>query len=282
MANIISLKRRIKAAQNVSKTTRAMQMIAASKLKRAQTAALSSRPYVEKLSSITQYISHNIEDTKKHPYIKPPGDMKKSLVIVLSPDKGLCGGLVTNLLREFLKYTQRDSQNQYIVVGKKLETKVAKLSNEVIASFSFGTITPAFDMVYPISKLINDYYLSQKVGNVKVLFTHFQSIFTQVPKIQTLLPIQLPPDEETKQNIQYLFEPKMEEMLPDLLKHYLEMNLYQFLVESFVSEQGSRMIAMQNATTNANDIIDYLRLEYNKSRQAKITNEILDLAGAQV
>ncbi len=280
MASTIHLRRRITAAQNVSKTTRAMQMIAASKLKRAQDAAVSIRPYVEKLSSLTQTVASRVENKSQFPYLEERLDTKKALLIVLSPDKGLCGGLITNLMREFLRFQDSEQQAQYLVIGKKAETQVAHLKSEVVASFAFGTTLPTFDMVYPISKLVDEYYISKQVDTVKILTTRFTSIFTQTPNVSTLLPIQLP--ETLDQNSSFsLFEPSVSEMLPDLLKHYIEMSLYQSLLESFVSEQAARMISMQNATDNANDIIEDLRLEYNKTRQAKITSEILDISGAK-
>lgn len=281
MASLLQLKGRIKAAQNVSKTTKAMQMIAASKLKRAQDAALSARPYVEKLTTLSNQVVSRVDTDQVHPYMKNAATSGKTLLVVLSPDKGLCGGLITNLLREFLNYTKISPENSYIVVGKKLETQVTRLEKEVIASFRFGTITPTFDMVYPISRLIDDYFLSGKVDGVKILGTHFTSVFTQTPKITVLLPITGAQLQENKTEPFTLFEPSVEEILPSLLKHYLEMTIYQHLLESFVSEQASRMIAMQNATDNATDIIDDLKLEYNKTRQTKITSEILDITGTK-
>ena len=282
MASLLLLKQRIKGAQNVSKTTRAMQMVAASKMKKAQEATLSTRPYVEKLSEINHNLLEKLDNENNHPYLLNKSVTGKSLIIVLSPDKGLCGGLITNLLREFVKNQKTDLGADYIIVGKKAITKVAHLTKDIIASFNFSTSTPTFDMVMPLTKLIDEHYLSGNVDSVKILYTNFDSIFTQVPKIATLLPLTVTDnetDEKDKESTdsEYIFEPSISDILPDILKHYLEMSLFQFLLESFVSEQGARMISMQNATSNANDIISDLQLEYNKTRQAKITSEILDL-----
>lgn len=285
MASILVLKRRIQAAQNVSKTTKAMQMIAASKLKKAQDATLMSRPYVEKLTNLSQNIIQKIDkDVISHPYIKQELKAEnKTLLLVLSPDKGLAGGLITNLIREFLEYTKIDKNISYIVIGKKLQGKVVHLSREIIASFNFGATLPSFDAVYPISKLINDYYLNGKVTSVKILFAQFTSIFTQTPMISTILPVSVPLEKEEKAiNDFALFEPNVKEILPNLLNHYLEMTIYQNLLESYVSEQAARMISMQNATDNAKDIISDLQLEYNKTRQAKITSEILDIGSGEI
>ncbi|MDP3988295.1 MAG: ATP synthase F1 subunit gamma [Candidatus Levybacteria bacterium] len=278
MASLIFLKRRIQAAQNVSKTTRAMEMVAASKLRKAQEATLSVRPYVEKLSHLSHEISSKITEEKSHPYIEQR--IGKTLLIALSPDKGLCGSLTGNLIREYIDFRDEVKDAVYLTVGKKMEASLVKFKNEIIASFAFGSSLPGFEMVYPIVRLIDEYYLSKKVANVKILYTHFTSIFTQTPKITTILPIILPKETEEKTNGFHLFEPSAEEILPSLLKHYLEMNIYRQLLESYVSEQASRMITMQNATNNARDIIEDLKLEYNKSRQAKITSEILDISSA--
>lgn len=288
MATLLTLRRRIKSAQNVAKATKAMQMIAASNLRKAQNAALSSRPYVGKLTTLAQDVSKKAGEVK-HPYITPPGMTRKTLVVALSPDKGLCGGLITNLLKEFFNYAKNGPDSTYIVIGKKLENQIIKLKSEVLATFVFGTTLPKFDAVFPIVKLVNDQYLSGNVTSVKVLYTDFGSVFSQTPKIANLLPISLEnteeatpvKSEESSEASFQLYEPSISELLPSLLNHYLEMSLYQFLLESYLSEQAARMFAMQNATNNAKDIIEGFKLEYNKTRQAKITSELLDISGGR-
>lgn len=279
MANLLSLKRRISAASNVSKTTRAMQMIAASKLKKAQNATIAGRPYVEKLSEISQNLSYKLEKKYVHEYMKKPSETNKTLVIVLSPDKGLCGGLVTNLIRELINFDSQNSNNIYLTVGKKVETATVNLKKEIIASFKFGTTLPSFDMVEPITRIIDEYFLGKKINSVKIISTSFLNVFSQKPKTFNLLPIEFP--KEKPDLIPFtLFEPTSEKLLPPLLRHFLEMTIYQHLLENYASEQGARMFAMQNATDNALEIVSDLRLEYNKGRQEKITNEILDIGSA--
>lgn len=280
MANILILKRRINAARNVSKTTKAMQMIAASKLKRAQNAVNSSKPYVSKISSIIENIMEESKNNYTNPYLKPVNNTGKTLLIILSPDKGLCGSLVTNILKEFIRYQDDAPETSYVVVGKKLEGQVIHFNKEIVASFPFGTTTPSFDRVYPLLEIINKYYLGGHVDSVKVLNPEYINLFTQKPRVTTLLPIVLNADErEMKNDDFYLFEPNKKVLLDSLINHYLEMNVYHQLLESFLSEQAARMMSMQNATTNANDIVSDLQLEYNRTRQAKITSELLDIAG---
>lgn len=280
MASLLTLKRRITAAQNVSKTTRAMQMIAASKLKKAQDAALSARGYAQKLISLSQNVSVTIENRNLHPYMSSRKDAKKSLLVVVAPDKGLCGGLITNLLKRFMELRQQTTNFEYIVVGKKVEGKIIHFGNgDITAAFPFGTTLPSFDMVYPIIRIIDDLFTKKRVDSVEILYSNFVSIFTQEPKVDTLLPITIANDAGVKKDgASYIFEPNLNLVLGSLLKHYLEMSVYSVLLENFASEQASRMIAMQNATTNAKEVIEELRLEYNKQRQAKITNEILDIS----
>ena len=279
MATILSLKRRIKTGQNVSKSTRAMQMIAASRLRRAQEAATLGKPYVEKLSSISRNLSGRLENDNTHGYMKINENNNKKLIIVVSPDKGLTGALVSNLLREVSNFNV-NKEDYYIVIGKKAESAVISLGKNVIASFPFGSTLPAFDTVYPIAKIIDDYFLTEKVSEVKIISTKFTSVFSQTPTVTDVLPVKLSDDTEKNGNNVMLFEPNLSELLPSLLQHYLEMIIYQSLLENYASEQASRMIAMKNATDNALDLIEELKLEYNKSRQEKITNEILDISSA--
>lgn len=284
MANTLALRRRIKTAQNVSKTTRAMQMIAASKLKRAQEAAVSARPYVTKLVSVTQSLApkDNVTDDSLSPYMKISKASGKTLYIVISPDKGLCGGLNTNLIREYLHF--RGENSLFVTVGKKIEN-IAASNKNLIASFPFGNTLPSFAAVLPIIKIIDEYFLTGKVDNVKILTTHFNSVFSQSPKVTDFLPVKLTEInavEEADKLSSRIYEPSQKDLLPALLKRYIEMVLFQHFLENYASFQAAQMIAMQNATNNAKDIVNALQLLYNKARQEKITKEILDITSAAV
>lgn len=283
MASIQALQRRIKTAQNVSKTTRAMQMIAASKLKKAQDAALSSRSYVEKLMAVTANLTKRVEKAELPLYMKQPKQTGTTLYILISPDKGLCGGLVTNLTREVIRLAKVD--DAIITIGKKIESPAARITKNIIASFPFGNTLPAYDFVYPIAKIIDEQFSTGKIAKVVLVSTHFVNLFSQKPHATDLLPITPKEIDVTGNNASdafQLFEPDLESILPELLKRYMEMSLYQEILESYLAEQSARMLSMQNATNNAKEIIEDLKLEYNKSRQAKITNEILDITGGAV
>ena len=277
MANLLILKRRIKTAQNVSKTTKAMQMIAASKLKRAEQSALSSRPYVEKLTQISRSISQKVDEEEKNDYMRPITPTDEKLIILVSPDKGLCGGLNTNLARELLKFTKENKKLIYITVGKKASGIVRSFGGNILASFEIGTTLPSYDLVYPVMALIDEQFLGRKVSSVYTLNSNFNSFFSQNPLLKKILPVQFESEEELQK--ESLFEPSAKTLLPGLIRHYLEMSIYQSFLENYLSEQAARMIAMQNATENAKEIIEELKLLYNKKRQEKITSEILDISG---
>lgn len=279
MASLLSLKKRIQTAQNVSKTTKALQMIATSKLKKAQDAALLSRPYVDKLSEVSKQLTSKVDKQFLHDYMQKNEKVNKQLLIVMTPDKGLCGGMITTLAREIISFDNK-YKPYFITIGKKAELIVSKISKDIIASFPFGTSLPPFEVVYPITKIMDEYFLTKKVSHVKILTTKFVNLFTQVPAMKTILPVDIEEEMEKAKNPYTSFEPNVTDILPALLKQYLEMMVYQSLLETYASEQGARTIAMKNATDNALMVIDELKLDYNKTRQEKITNEILDISGS--
>ena len=281
MADTLALRRRIKTAQNISKTTRAMQMIAASKLKKAQHAALASRPYTDELITLASHLAGNKVDTDdSHPYLGKKERTGKTLYIFIGPDKGLCGGMVTNLLKEYMT-AKKDDKASFVAIGKKMEGPIAG-GKKLVGSFHFGTSLPAFEQVYPVIEIITQQYLQGDIDAVKIVSTEFISVFAQTPKIIDLLPVQLDPKEAESISAETLFEPTTGELLPELLRRYIETVIYQQFLESYASYNGAQMIAMQNATNNAKDIVSDLQLLYNKARQEKITKEILDISSAAV
>lgn len=281
MADTLALRRRIKTAQNISKTTRAMQMIAASKLKRAQNAVVASRPYVEAITALTQSLApQDTTSSDLHPYMQEKKTSGKTLYVCIGPDKGLCGGMITNLLKEFLKL-RHDEHALFVSIGKKLQGPLASAGKNLLASFLFGTTLPKFSDVVPVLEIINEAYLSGQVDRVKIVTTHFNGVFSQTTTVVDLLPIKVNPD-TTSLPQDSLFEPSKAALLPALLKRYLEMVMYQQFLETYASYNAAQMIAMQNATNNAKDIVNELQLLYNKARQEKITKEILDISSAAV
>jgi F-type H+-transporting ATPase subunit gamma len=211
------------------------------------------------------------------------GESNKTLLIVFAPEKGLCGALATNMANELSKLSASNKDLMYIVtIGKKIENSIKFLQNTVVASFPLGTTLPQFNMVFPVLQIIDDYFLNGKVSKVQILFPKFTSLFTQSPSIETLLPIEVSKDKQEETGSYTVFEPQPQDILPSLLRHYLEILTHQYLMETYLSEQASRMLSMKNATDNAAEIIESLQLEYNKSRQEKITSELLNTEGASL
>lgn len=278
--NLQLLKRRIKTSQNIAQISKAMEMISASKIKRAQTQASNNKPYTERINSIVDRVVRNA-DTEKftHPYITE-NDSPTTLVIAISPDRGLCGSLNTNL---FKKISELENEKVKIVtIGKRIGNFSARFEFELLASYQMGNTLPDYSLVYQVKRIIDEGLENKTFSRVSLLYADFVSLFTQQPIIKTLLPFSMEklgelPDEDENS----LFEPGQDELLTELLPYYLEVQLYNALLQAYTSEQAARMMAMQNAKKNAFDIADYLTLVYNKSRQERITNEILDLANSK-
>lgn len=280
--NLQILKNRIKSASNISKIAKAMEMISASKIKKAQDAVENNRPYSEKITEIVEKALASVDlESFSHEYLKINNSNKK-LLVAISPDKGLCGSLPTNLTKKLSELIDKDTL--IITIGKKIAKFASKSGGQLIASFPMGTALPQYSNIFPIIDLINQYFMGGKVGSVAIVLTEFKSIFLQVPHVTQLLPL-IPAIGQT--NIEkieptgYSFEPNINVVLQELLPYFIEVKLYYYLIHAFTSEQAARMIAMQNAKNNALDIADFLTLTYNKARQAKITNELLDLANVQ-
>lgn len=274
--NLQLLRRRIKTSKNIAQIAKAMEMISASKIKKAQEAVQNNKPYAQKILDFTTRLSQNSEKTFTHPYLTSNNSTEK-LFVIFSPDRGLCGALNTNLAKAFM---QIPNDAHVIVNGKRAGQFIAKMGITPVAAFDSGTTLPGYQRVYEIVELINEYFLTKKVGSVEVIYADFESFFTQTPTQKTILPLQLPEGDVPASS--YIYEPTPELLLAEILPYYLEINLFSILLESYTSEQAARMLAMQNAKNNALDIAEFLTLSYNKFRQEKITNEILDLNSSQL
>lgn len=269
------LSRRIKTSKNIAQIAKAMEMISASKIKKAQKAVEANKPYAARIVALTQSIIAHLDLEKFHHAFIDGNNSDKTLIIALSPDKGLCGSLNTNLFKKFIELENKDTK--FVTIGKKISQFASKLTSELLSTSNMGTVLPEYMIVYQLIEIINKEYLSGNVGKVQILFNQFNSIFSQEPVIKTILPIEILPVEE---QLSFVFEPKAEEIISDLLPYYLESVLYNAILESYTAEQAARMVAMQNAKNNALDIADYLTLTYNKQRQEKITSELLALGNS--
>ncbi|MEK7129845.1 MAG: ATP synthase F1 subunit gamma [Patescibacteria group bacterium] len=282
MANIRLIKRRIKSAGNIAQITRAMELVAASKMKRAQALAVAGKTYAQKIHDMVVRLAAKAE-AEKHPLLRRAGGANgKRLLVLLSTDKGLCGGLNTNLFR-FLLTEYPDLKNVHAVsVGKKGTAMLVRTGAQLMADFS-DTI-PRAAAVPALVALITQSYTSGTYDLVDVVFSEFISVARQQPRIKRLLPITIEslPEKEKDLPIELLIEPSVDEVFEALLPHYIENQLRDALFQAEASEHSSRMIAMRNATDNAMALMEDLTLLYNKARQEKITYEITDMVTARL
>lgn len=284
MANLRDIKKRINSVKNTSKVTHAMELVSAAKMRKSQEAALASRPYAIALNTILSEVRTNA-GTLKHSLLSE-NKKEDQLIIFLTTDRGLVGGLNINLFREITKEKPANSpKTKYVTVGKKGLNFITKSNSEVIASFNSDEFT-LIELSRTLTKIATDSFVKNEVGSVKVAYPDFQSTVKQVPTVKQILPIELPEEtEETKkasgdyENL--LFEPNAEAILKNILPHYVLTKIYQTLLEAKASEHSARMVSMKNATDAAGDLIEDLTLTYNQARQEAITKELLDIVTAQ-
>ena len=281
MANIRLIKGRIKSAKNISQITKAMELVAASKMRKAQAQALSGKLYASKIYEMVIRLSSKVELVTHPLLVKPSGVTGRRLVILLSTNKGLCGGLNTNLFRYLLVQYDGLSRNDYVVFGKKGVHFLVQSKAAVVADFSQSI--PFSNGIQALTELVTKEFLAQKYDGVDLVYNEFISALRQNPKKKTILPLSIsgavPLKEDTKET---LVEPSYQEVFDELLPHYLENQLRDALLQSEASEHSARMVAMRNATDNADSLASELTLVYNKARQEKITYEITDMVTARL
>jgi F-type H+-transporting ATPase subunit gamma len=287
MASTRDIRRRIKSVKNTAQITKAMQMVAAAKMRKAQQGALAGRPYAELMNAVLAEVSANIGDFT-HPLLEKR-EVKKRCVIVVSTDKGLCGALNTNLLREVGKFDKNTTV--FITAGRKGSLFIARTKRPLAAEFTYKD-APLFSEARTISRFAQEMFLKGEVDQVDILFTNFVSTLTQKPEVRQFLPIGEIKGVDTelrgeggnqalsKSATEYLFEPDQASVLSAMLPHSLNFQVFQILLEAKASEHSARMVAMKNATDNAKQLIKDLTLEYNKIRQATITKELLEITSA--
>ena len=286
-ANTRDIRRRIKSVKNTSQITKAMQMVAASKMRKAQQRALSGRPYAEELAKILAALGQVGGSEELHPLLQERKEVKRELVLVISTDKGLCGALNTNLLRELNKFDP--AKTTFVAIGRKGAQYLGRLKRDLAAEFELKE-TFTFLECKQASKFCIEKFLAGDVDKVTVAFTDFKSTLRQEPTLKVILPVQNfdladmhgTKTEAVASTTEYLFEPSAGGVLEHLVPHYVHFAVYQMVLESRASEHSARMVAMKNATDNAKQLIKDLTLEYNKVRQAGITTELLEITTAQM
>jgi len=290
MPSTRDIRRRIKSVKNTAQITKAMQMVAAAKMRKAQQAALVGRPYAELMNEVLAQASTRTASFE-HPLMESR-PVKKRAIILVSSDRGLCGGLNSNLFREIVKFDKHTTV--YITAGRKAAQFVSRTKRPLAAEFTYKD-APLFAEGRAISKFAQDLFLKGEVDAVDILFSKFVSTLVQQPKVIPFLPVgkitgvtagvNSPAAQPLPTGIPvdtFEFEPDEKTVLGELLPHSLNFQMHQILLEAKASEQSARMVAMKNATDNAKQIIKDLTLEYNKLRQANITKELLEITTAQM
>lgn len=298
MANARIIKRRVNSVQNIAKITNAMQLVSASKTKYSQKMATNSLPYMQSLLDSLATVS-NFINPSLHPFLDK-NRQGVELMVVLSTNKGLCGSLNTNLFKQLLIWAKEHPKAQYIAVGQKAVNFLRNYGFNLVAQFTDWPEKTKLADVLPLLDLLKEKYLAQEISRVDILFTDFINVLKQHSLIFSLLPLndshiqQLEfayqnktnkPEEKViveKAKANYLLEPSSSELLDFLLNYYLELSFYHLVLESLASEHSARMVAMKSASDNAKDLVEVLKLDFNKSRQTMITNELLDISSAKM
>ena len=281
MAAILSvraIKRKVRSVTNIKKITRAMQMVAASKLKKVQVRLMELRPYSDKIREFLQGLASQVKDLN-YPLFQPREQVKKIAIVTVMADKGLCGSYNSNLMRFTQKFIDEQKKPfEAIAIGKKSVEWFRKQELKPRAEYQQLPTEIPFSQIKAMTKQLVEMFLSGEVDEVHLLFTRYVNAMTFKPGSVKFLPIE-PEQTEKKLSHEYEFEPEPALILDKLIPRYVEVSFHRLLLESMSSEHAARMNAMQNATDNASDLIQSLTLQYNKSRQAGITKELLDIVG---
>ena len=279
MANIRLIRRRIKGVKNIAKITKAMEMIAASKMRKAQEHGLAGRPYSEKITQVISDLMAVSSGQPLHPCLTDREEVKKVTIMHITPDRGLAGGLVGNINRMTGRFIlEKNKKTGIIAVGKKGLDFLRRTGRQIEAEFTGLGDYPDLLSTLPISHIVLEEYPKGETDEVYIAYTKFINTMSQEAVIEKLLPVEpaeIPPTE----NVEYLYEPDASAVLDGLIPRFVEMKVYHAILESIASEQSARMVAMRNATQNAKELIEDLTLVYNKVRQEMITNELLDITG---
>ena len=278
MANIRLIRRRIRGVQSIAKITRAMEMIATSKMRHAQETGTEGRPYDQKIRQVIADLAAIPRTGELHPLLQRR-EVKKIAVVHISPDRGLCGGLTAMLNRKSGSFIMEQKIPVTIVgVGRKGIDFMRRYGREMRAEFTQLSDRPGLLDTLAISRVIIDDYTSGYIDEAYIAFTRFVSTMVQTPVVERLLPIEPASSERTAAG-DFDYEPDPEDVLGALLPRFVEMEIYHAILESIASEQSARMVAMRSATDNADELVQDLTLAHNKARQEAITTELLDISG---
>ncbi len=289
MASLDDLKKRITSVKSTQKITKAMKMVAAAKLKKAQESAEKGRPYSEKMNNVILNLSVGISDKENAPkLLSGSGKEKIHLCVIMTSDRGLCGGFNSNIIKKaktyFSKISKEGKELKIITVGSKGNDQLKRIyGDKIIESISFKDSKNAnyFD-AEKVGKLIIKKFENEEFDICTIFYNQFKNVITQLPQAQQIIPLNTKNDDGKKFEENYEFEPDEDEILSNLLPKNISTQIFKAMLENSASEQGARMSAMDNATRNAGEMVDKLTIEYNRSRQAAITKELIEIiSGAE-
>ena len=277
------IRKQIKSIQNTQKITRAMEMVAASKMRKAQERMQTARPYAQKIRNVIRHL-HEAHPEYKHPFVLEREARRVGMIVVTS-DRGLCGGLNTNLLRTAVQAMQEWHEKNVDVdvcnIGSKGFAFYKRLGANIVSHASHLGDTPRVEDLIGTVKVMLDAYTEEKLDRLFLVYSRFVNTMSQQPMVEQLLPLPPAEEEQLKHHWDYIYEPESKDVLDDLLTRYIEARVYRGVMDNLACEQAARMVAMKSASDNAGNLIEDLRLKYNKARQAAITQEISEIvAGA--
>ena len=280
MANLKEIRNRIASVSSTMQITSAMKMVSAAKLKKAQDAITSMRPYANTLTELIQNLSGSMDGDTQNLYtqVRPKQSV---LIISITSNRGLCGAFNANIIKKTRQLVDKEFKNQkvsLITIGKK-GSEILNKSGKVISSYDSVFDNLTYNSVSNIAEIVMNHYEKKTFDQVVLVYNRFKNAATQIIEAEPFLPIVAEKKSENNSNVDYIFEPSKSEIISELLPKSLKMQLFKALRDSFASEHGARMTAMHKATDNATDLRDQLKLTYNKARQAAITNEILEIVG---
>ena len=276
------IRNQIKSVKNTQKITRAMEMVAASKMRKAQDRMQAARPYADKMRNVISHVAH-AHTEYKHPYLVDREVKNGVGFIIVSSDRGLCGGLNANMLRSVVRdmkqWHDQGVNVQLCTIGTKAQGFFSRLGGDIVAQVSHLGDKPEITDIIGVVKVLLDSFNENKIDRIYLVFNEFVNTMTQAPTVEQIVPIKPSDDERLTHHWDYIYEPEAKDVMEALLSRYIESLVYQGVVENLACEQAARMVAMKAASDNAGNLIGELQLVYNKARQAAITQEISEIVG---
>ncbi|MEE9552088.1 MAG: F0F1 ATP synthase subunit gamma [Gammaproteobacteria bacterium] len=280
MAAAKEIRTKIASVKNTQKITKAMEMVAASKMRKAQDRMRAARPYAEKIRNVIAHLGH-AHPEYRHAFLVEHGDVKRIGLIIVSTDRGLCGGLNANLFREIIprmkEWNNQGIELDLVIIGTKAVGFFKRTGGNIVGQAAHLGDTPSVDDLIGTVKIMLDSYTDGKIDQLYLVSNDFVNSMTQKPTVERILPIQPSEEDELKTHWDYIYEPDAKEVLDHLMQRYIESLVYKGVIENISCEQAARMVAMKSASDNAGTLIDELELIYNKARQAAITQELSEI-----